>query len=227
MKTLALIMLLSSGVAHAWPTLTPFEEEPREKLSMWAFHRDGLVIPAGSTCALVLQEAAADLGRPLTHAEIEADLDEILALTGERLEATDAPFDRRLGFTGHARVRTPTGDRPIGNLVAGDEVLSYDIHRRAFFTSHVQHVERKTVDSYGVYRELPIAVSTTVVGSTLEPTGVWRGLGPEGRTFKWNGSEFEARQLGPLSPIPSPTLIFLMDLENPRHTFVIENILIH
>lgn len=105
------------------------------------FERDGRRIPPHGRCAELLRGAEADLGRPLTREEIEADLDEILAETGEELLARPVTATSRPHcFTAGMRVLTPRGHVPISELAVGAAVYSVDVKTHRVVENRIARV---------------------------------------------------------------------------------------
>lgn len=124
------------------------------------FDRNGTKIPRGSQCEEILLEASKRLRRPLTEAEINANLDEILKATGEAL-VIDTQAVRRTCFTAEMMVSTPGGPRPIGELQVGDQVISIDLATKKPVMNRISAVHKYEGKKYSRLEQQDSPINVT------------------------------------------------------------------
>lgn len=222
MSILLLALFITGSTLAEVPDYLP--AEPRVD---WveAFRRNGMRIAPHGKCAEILRGAEADLGRRLTRAEIEADLDTIMAETGECLV-----FEDRGDwgcFTQEMRVATPRGPVRIASLKAGDAVLSFDVARGRVVRNVIADVHRFPNRRVGQLDEHRLTVTES------HPFFTFDGYHPIGTL---PAATLLARQdqvgifgvsRGAFTPLPNRRTVWTLQLEGEPRNFFVQGILVH
>lgn len=234
--------LASPGGGHfSWPHVGPEveEQEDRSAENIRSFRRDDAKIPPGSKCEEVLLIAEKRLGRSLTEAEINANLDAILKATGESLEQPE-PQVKFIGcFTGQTMVSTPTGPRPIGELKVGDAVVSIDLATKKPVTNRIALVRKYENRRYSQLADQNPPINVTDQHPFYsEGNGMAADFRPiseipsNANVFKVNPN---AGPTGLLTPTPrgcyvqqaGTATVFDLSMEGEPRNFIVEGVLVH
>lgn len=198
--------------------------------------QDGSKVPPRSKCEEILVATEQRLGRPLTEAEITANLDIILKATGESMAP---PLRFRFCFTGETMVSTPSGPRPIGDLQVGDAVVSIDVESKKPVVNRIAAVRQIPNQSYSRLENQNPPINVTdghpFYSESKDLPADYRPISeiPEdANLFKVNPN---AGPTGILTPIargcyvkqPGQATVFDLSMEGEPRNFIAEGILVH
>lgn len=216
-----------------------------ERLTLEAVRRFELgnaVIAAGGQCERILVDAAQRLERPLTDAEVALALPKVLNATGEALVRKAAPAPRRPGpfcFTEEMLVLTPSGERPIADLRPGDEVISFDLHRRQIVTNTIANIFLHPAEPFSRLVDLPRPIDVTGRHQFFAQDG---GLAPGyypieeiperscllySPIISPSALSFEKVQRGRFLVQPSTAHVFDLQMTGEPRNFIVHGVLVH
>lgn len=134
-------------------------------------------------------------------------------------------------FTGGVPVLTPSGQRPIRDLKAGDEVVSLNPATGARVTARVSRIHVRQVQEYlRVSLEDGRVLQVTENHPFFDPRqGTYRkiGLFRPGERLHQPLAQPQTATIGSIERIPEKTTVYNLTVDGDFQNFIVEGILVH